>query len=95
MNINEEIKNYMRQIDEMGYKDRLNLNSKQTASIIGVSASSIETWRKQGIGIDFVEIGGRILYPKLKIAEFQANRKIRTAWVNKGKICLKRKNIIG
>ena len=86
MNINEEIKNYMRQIDEMGYKDRLNLNSKQTASIIGVSASSIETWRKQGIGIDFVEIGGRILYPKLQIAELQANRKIRTAWVNNKRV---------
>lgn len=79
MNINEEIKNYMQQIDEMGYKDKLNLNSKQTAQIIGVSASSIETWRKQGIGIDYVQIGGRILYPKLKIAEFQINKKIISA----------------
>lgn len=79
MNINEEIKQYMEQINEMGYKDRLNLNAKQAASILGVSASSIENWRKQGIGIDFVEIGGRILYPKLKIAEFQANRKVKTA----------------
>ena len=57
----------------------LNLNSKQTAQIIGVSASTIEAWRKQGIGIDFIEVGGRILYPKLKIAEFQANRKTKTA----------------
>ena len=47
MNINEEIKNYMRQIDEMGYKDRLNLNSKQTAQVIGVSPSTIEKWRKE------------------------------------------------
>jgi hypothetical protein len=31
------------------------------------------------IGIEYLEVGGRILYPKLKIAEFQANRKIRTA----------------
>lgn len=79
MNINEEIKQYIKQINEMGYKDRLNLNAKQAASVLGVSASSIENWRKQGIGIDFVEIGGRILYPKLKIAEFQANRKVKTA----------------
>ena len=79
MNIEEEIEKYEKEIKALGLTKALNLNSKQTASILGVSASSIETWRKQGIGIDFVEIGGRILYPKLKIAEFQANRKIKTA----------------
>ena len=30
-------------------------------------------------GIDYIEVGGRILYPKLKIAEFQAKRKIKSA----------------
>ncbi len=75
MNINEDIKQYMEQIDKLGFEKILNLNSKQTASILGVSASSIEAWRKQGIGIDYIEVGGRILYPKLKIAEFQANLK--------------------
>ena len=75
MDINEEIKKYMEQIDNLGFSKILNLNSKQTASILGVSASSIVTWRKQGIGIDYIEVGGRILYPKLKIAEFQANFK--------------------
>ncbi len=79
MNINEEIKQYMEQIDKLGYEKILNLNSKQTAGILGVSPSSIESWRKQGIGLDYIEVGGRILYPKLKIAEFQANKKIRTA----------------
>ena len=75
MDINEEIKKYMEQIDNLGFSKILNLNSKQTASILGVSSSSIEAWRKQGIGIDYIEVGGRILYPKLKIAEFQANFK--------------------
>ena len=79
MDINEEIKKYMEQIDNLGFSKILNLNSKQTASILGVSASSIEAWRKQGIGIDYIEVGGRILYPKLKIAEFQAKRKIKSA----------------
>ncbi len=79
MDINEEIKKYMEQIDNLGFSKILNLNSKQTASILGVSASSIESWRKQGIGIDYIEVGGRILYPKLKIAEFQVNRKVKTA----------------
>ena len=75
MNLNEEIKQYMEQINNLGFEKILNLNSKQTASILGVSSSSIEAWRKQGIGIDYIEVGGRILYPKLKIAEFQANFK--------------------
>ena len=75
MNLNEQIRQYMEQINNLGFEKILNLNSKQTAGILGVSASSIETWRKQGIGIDYIEVGGRILYPKLKIAEFQANFK--------------------
>ncbi|MCT7508700.1 helix-turn-helix domain-containing protein [Aliarcobacter cryaerophilus] len=79
MNINEEIKEYMQQINNLGFEKILNLNSKQTAGILGVSASTVEAWRKQGIGVDYIEVGGRILYPKLKIAEFQANRKIKTA----------------
>ena len=79
MNLNEEINQYMQQINNLGFEKILNLNSKQTAGILGVSASTVEAWRKQGIGIEYIEVGGRILYPKLKIAEFQANRKIRTA----------------
>lgn len=78
MSIQDDITTYLNQINQMGFEKILNLNSKQTAQIIGVSASTIEAWRKQGIGIDFIEVGGRILYPKLKIAEFQANRKTKT-----------------
>lgn len=79
MDIQDEIKIYMEQIDKLGFENKLNLNSKQTAQILGVSPSSIEAWRKQGIGIDYIEVGGRILYPKLKIAEFQVMRKVKTA----------------
>ena len=79
MNIQDEIKIYMEQIDKLGFEKKLNLNSKQTAQILGVSPSSVEAWRKQGIGVDYITVGGRILYPKLKIAEFQAMRKIKTA----------------
>ena len=57
MNLNEEINQYMQQINNLGFEKILNLNSKQTAGILGVSASSIETWRKQGIGIDYIEVG--------------------------------------
>ena len=78
MNLNEEINQYMQQINNLGFEKILNLNSKQTAGILGVSASTVETWRKQGIGVDYIEVGGRILYPKLEIAKFQVTRKIKT-----------------
>lgn len=79
MNINEEIAYYIDEINKLGFKDILNLNAKQTAQIVGVSPSTIEAWRKDGVGIDYIRAGGRVLYPKLKIAEFQAMRKIKTA----------------
>ena len=79
MNIQDEINMYIEQIDKLGFEKKLNLNSKQTAEILGVLPSSVEAWRKQGIGVDYIEVGGRILYPKLKIAEFQVMRKIKTA----------------
>jgi hypothetical protein len=78
MNTNDEVAIYLKQIDNLGFEKKLNLNSKQTAQIVGVSPSSIEAWRKQGIGVDYIEVGGRILYPKLKIAEFQVMRKVKT-----------------
>lgn len=79
MNTNEEIAYYIDEINKLGFKDILNLNAKQTAQIVGVSPSTIEAWRKDGVGIDYIRAGGRVLYPKLKIAEFQAMRKIKTA----------------
>ncbi|MCT7566041.1 helix-turn-helix domain-containing protein [Aliarcobacter butzleri] len=79
MNIKDEIATYMAQINDLGFAKVLNLNSKQVSQLLGVSASTVENWRKQGIGIEYVEVGGRIFYPKLKIAEFMTNKKVQTA----------------
>ena len=49
------------------------------AEVINVSASTLSAWRKQGIGIDYIQVAGRVLYPKIAIAEFQAKRKVKTA----------------
>ncbi|KAB7888874.1 helix-turn-helix transcriptional regulator [Poseidonibacter ostreae] len=76
-NIIDEINNI-----NVKYKKYIALNQKQTAEIIGVSSSTLENWRKQGIGIEYIKTGigtkGRILYPKQKIAEFLLNT-IKTA----------------
>jgi len=60
------------------YKTLLALNQKQTADAIGVSSSTLESWRKQAIGPSYIKQGdsnkkGRVLYPKQSIAEWLAD----------------------
>ena len=56
------------------HKKLIAFNQSQTAEIIGVSSSTLENWRKEGIGIEYIKASngkrGRILYPKIKIAEY-------------------------
>lgn len=56
------------------YKKTIAFNQKQTAELLGVSSSTLENWRKEGIGIEYIKAGngkrGRVLYPKIKIAEY-------------------------
>ncbi len=44
-NIEEEINKFLEEINKMGYKDKMNLNSSETARIIGVSPSSMRIWK--------------------------------------------------
>lgn len=59
------------------FKNLLALNQKQTADILGVSVSTLENWRAEKIGIEWIKTGnekrGKILYPKIKIAEYLSN----------------------
>ena len=74
--IAEEIK----RIDELNpkYKKKLGLKQKEVAELLGVSPSTLEARRKDGTGIEYIVMGGRIIYTKIKIAEFLANT-IKTA----------------
>lgn len=71
---NEEILQNLKMIDDLGFKDKLNLGIRETARIIGVTAPTIKKWHEDGL-IQGLNVGGRILYPKLKIAEFQTKFK--------------------
>lgn len=73
--LDDEILINLKLLDDLGYKDRLNLNLRQTAQVIGVTAPTIDNWRKQGL-IEALAVGGRILYPKIKIAELQARKRL-------------------
>lgn len=79
MNLEERIKEIIEDINSLGYKDKINLNSSEVAKVLGVSPSSIDNYRKQGIAIDYIELGGRYIYPKRAIAEFLARNIIKTA----------------
>jgi hypothetical protein len=66
----EKIIEDINQIDNGRYKNQIVLNQLQVSKIIGVSSSSLEKWRKEGIGIEWKKVGGRILYPKISIAKW-------------------------
>jgi DNA-binding XRE family transcriptional regulator len=78
--MNELIKQQLDLIDSINpkFKKKVSLNQKELAEIIGVSPSTIETRRKEGVGIEYIQFGNRILYPKIKIAEFLAQT-VKTA----------------
>lgn len=64
------------------HKKSIAFNQSQTAELLGVSSSTLENWRREGIGIEYIKAGngkrGRILYPKHKIAEY-LSRTIKVA----------------
>ena len=74
-------------LDEMNQlkpelKGLLCLNQKQTAEIIGVSSSTLENWRKEGVGPEYKKIDngkkGRVLYIKTSLLAW-LNNTIKTA----------------
>ena len=86
MNIEEEIKKYEEEIKALNLAKGLNLNSKQTAQVIGVSASTIEEWRKNGLGVQYIAVPclgkkkiARCLYPIKNIAKWMVLNQIKTA----------------
>lgn len=59
------------------FKSLLALNQKQTADALGVSSSTLEAWRREGLGPQYKKNNNgkkaRILYPKQAIAEWLDN----------------------
>lgn len=78
-NIEEEVNKNLQDINDLGFKKCLTLNTKQVSNVVGVSPSTIENWRKEGIGPSPTIVGGRCLYSKRKIAEWLATSNIKTA----------------
>ena len=75
----EALQKIIKEIDDLGYKKQINLKTSDVSRILGVSNSTIEKWRKEGIGIDYIMVDGRVMYPIKAIARFQVLRQIKTA----------------
>lgn len=78
MNLEEQIKINIDDINEAGYKNKLMLSSSDVAKILGVSPSTIEKWRREAIGPCYKTVGGRIMYPKREIANWMTET-VKTA----------------
>lgn len=65
------------------FKKLIALNQRQAADAIGVSSSTMESWRSQGLGPNYLKVNagkrGRVLYPKTSIAEWLVSHSVKTA----------------
>lgn len=64
------------------FKKLICLNQKQAAEAIGVSSTTLILWRKDGFGPQYIKVErgkrGRVLYPKIEIAEWLSRSTIKT-----------------
>ncbi len=79
INREESIQSFIKEINELGYKKQMNLKTADVSRILGVSNSTFEKWRKEGIGIDYNQVGKRIFYSKQAISEWLLRTRIKTA----------------
>lgn len=67
--------------DIPNFRGKLSFSPVTAAKLIGVSASTLESWRRAGIGPEYVKMEGKrgkVMYPKIAIAEF-LSQTIKTA----------------
>lgn len=76
------IKETMSDISVGGYK-QLMLSPRDVSEITGVSISSLDNWRRAGVGIEFKKMDtgtrGRVMYPKRAVAEWIISGNIKVA----------------
>lgn len=79
MDIEKALEKIIKEINDNGYEKQMNLKTSEVSRLLGVSNSTLEKWRKEGIGINYNQVGGRVFYTKQSIAEWILKSQIRTA----------------
>lgn len=86
MNIEEEILKKENEIKALNLTKGLNLNSKQLSIVLGISQSTVELWRSNSLGVDYIAVpclgkkkNSRVMYPIRKVAEWLIKNQIKTA----------------
>jgi predicted site-specific integrase-resolvase len=79
IDIEKALEKIIKEINDNGYEKQMNLKTSEVSRLLGVSNSTLEKWRKEGIGINYNQVGGRVFYTKQSIAEWILRSQIRTA----------------
>ena len=51
----------------------IHMNQRQLANRWGVSEATLERWRSEGIGPQFLKLGGRVMYREQDIEAYEAS----------------------
>ncbi|MFW3344119.1 helix-turn-helix domain-containing protein [Aliarcobacter butzleri] len=78
MNINEKIEQIMEDINLSGFANKINLNTREAAKVLGISLSSLEGMRRRSLGPTYLQIGKRVCYNKRSLAEYIMQSQIQT-----------------
>ena len=52
----------------------IHMNQRQLANRWGVSEATLERWRSEGIGPQFLKLGGRVMYREQDIEAYEARK---------------------
>lgn len=84
--MDKEVMEQFEIIQQIVGKGKGALNTSEVAKLLGVSCSTIDAWRKQGIGITYLKPNlkleadkSRVLYPVIEVAKWIVRNSVKTA----------------
>jgi hypothetical protein len=78
MNINEEMKLIIEDINNIGFKAKAGMTPLELSKYLSVSIALLEIWRRNATGPSYVNFGRKIIYRKESIAAYLISRQIKT-----------------
>jgi predicted site-specific integrase-resolvase len=83
--MDKDVLEQLEMIQRIVGNDKGVLNTSEAAKLLGISPSTLDTWRKQGIGVPYLKPNmkadrdkARVMYSILDIAKWILNQKVKT-----------------